>query len=103
MENAKVKNSTKQTSFHFKIQFTCNSSSISPFKDVDECTQGLCGENMECQNFPGSYACSCRKGYWEDMYWCNGMLSVLTSFVSLKYAFQYWERNELGEKALDGY
>lgn len=41
--------------------------------DVDECAKGFCGENMECQNTPGSDICSCRKGYREELYWCGGM------------------------------
>ena len=36
--------------------------------DVDECeNDALCLEDSECQNLPGSYACSCKEGFvFED-------------------------------------
>ncbi len=66
------------------FQCTCH------FTDVDECAQGLCGENMKCDNFPGSYSCSCRKGYREEMYWCNGMLRTHKNhFLLHSYVYHF--------------
>lgn len=33
--------------------------------DIDECNimHGVCGENGECQNIPGSFECRCKEGY----------------------------------------
>lgn len=34
-------------------------------RDIDECEKGIaqCDENSECSNTPGSYHCSCKRGY----------------------------------------
>ena len=31
-------------------------------EDIDECTQGACG-NLDCSNTPGGYTCVCGEGY----------------------------------------
>ena len=31
--------------------------------DIDECTSKPCHTNATCENFVGSYECSCKKGF----------------------------------------
>ena len=41
-----------------------------PRVDIDECSmsmeEGICGEDQECVNTPGSFNCTCVSGFVED-------------------------------------
>lgn len=32
-------------------------------EDVDECGENPCGEDADCVNLPGTFFCSCQKGF----------------------------------------
>lgn len=33
------------------------------YLDIDECPDNVCGDNGDCSNNPGSYACDCHTGF----------------------------------------
>lgn len=45
------------------------------FSDIDECARGIHGCHHNCRNVPGSYFCSCSKGFQlsDDLKSCVGM------------------------------
>ena len=42
------------------------------FSDIDECISKPCDTNATCDNFVGSYNCTCKKGYSGDGTTCTG-------------------------------
>ena len=54
------------------------------FKDVNEClVDNKCDSSQDCINTVGSYKCSCKKGFQQDMITaaCIGMLLNIVSFL----------------------
>ena len=53
-----------------------NSGSFSLFfeSDIDECSRGIHGCHHNCRNVPGSYFCSCQRGFRlsDDLKTCVG-------------------------------
>ena len=49
------------------------------FLDIDECYTASCSQ--ECRNYPGSYSCSCRDGWFlsADGVTCFGMIATAFS------------------------
>ncbi|RMX51130.1 hypothetical protein pdam_00020543 [Pocillopora damicornis] len=41
-----------------KGEFTCKCK-----RDINECQNDICNKNAECKNIPGSYSCTCKKGF----------------------------------------
>ena len=44
------------------------------FVDTNECLSDPCGPNTICTNLPGTYSCSCAKGFIQDVLGCKGKL-----------------------------
>ena len=42
------------------------------FSDIDECISNLCDKNATCENFVGSYNCTCKKGFTGGGTTCKG-------------------------------
>ena len=41
------------------------------FSDIDECISNLCDSYAVCENFVGSHACTCKKGFTGDGTTCK--------------------------------
>ena len=44
------------------------------FSDIDECISKPCDTNATCENFVGSYNCTCKKGFTGNGTTCTGNL-----------------------------
>ena len=42
------------------------------FLDVDECADNPCHGDATCNNFPGSFTCTCKSGLSGDGFNCTG-------------------------------
>ena len=40
--------------------------------DINECLENPCDSNAECVNNPGSFTCTCNRGYSGNGRTCNG-------------------------------
>ncbi|OWF37427.1 uncharacterized protein LOC110467400 [Mizuhopecten yessoensis] len=45
-------------------------------KDIDECKQNRCDENANCNNIPGSFACTCKAFFEGDGFYCKQICRV---------------------------
>ncbi len=66
--NVKVRNEEVK-----RGQGTCDKTLLS---DINECTAGemnSCSTYANCTNLPGSYLCTCNKGYQGDGIHCEGI------------------------------
>ena len=52
--------------------------------DIDECLtdNGGCNSNAICTNTPGSFNCTCKKGFSGDGFNCEGIFSSYFSYFS---------------------
>ena len=59
--------------------------------DIDECARGIHGCHHNCRNVPGSYFCSCQKGFRlsDDLNKCVGK-SVGQTCILLSILFIYY-------------
>lgn len=48
--------------------------------DIDECAEVICRDGSTCINSPGSYLCSCPKGfdYNKKIHTCDGVLLFIS-------------------------
>ena len=44
------------------------------FSDIDECISNPCDTNATCNNYMGSYSCTCNYGYTGDETTCTGII-----------------------------
>ena len=51
------------------------------FSDIDECISRPCDTNATCDNFVGSYNCTCKKGFTGDGTNCTGNLITDTEMI----------------------
>lgn len=51
------------------------------FADIDECAERrhTCDVNAECENFDGSFRCTCKTGYSGDGHHCIGAMDSATA------------------------
>ena len=66
-----------------KVSMTVVEYSINtiPSEDIDECEQGVCGENAACMDLPGSFQCECNEGFNGNGFTCYGKCILYCSCI----------------------
>ena len=66
------------------------------FLDIDECTEGSrCHKNADCKNTPGSFTCTCKKGFEGDGFVeCEGKKkNIMIISFSKQFSMIQWYHN----------